>query len=159
MKLLLVSTILKLSWFASSIMAQSTETEPEHDTDARTMPTFSGPPPLTRQGPQQNDDESNNRYIIKFKRGSAEFEERMSRARRKYLSSAGSSSKNLRNTETETSVVDDALLTYGSFLPKDNAEVVYLNSVEEVKKWNEKDEVELVEHGMYFFIFLLRFAY
>ena len=47
------------------------------------------------------------------------------------------------------SSVDGQLLTAGSFMPKENAEVVYLNSEEETKQWSEKDDVEYVEHGMF----------
>ncbi len=79
-----------------------------------------------------------NRYIVKYKPGSKEFQTRMKRAARKQA----------RGKLRKTAFSDDAsLFTAGSFMPKDNAEIVYLNSEEEVKQWNERDDVEYVEHG------------
>lgn len=91
------------------------------------MPTFMSP---------QNEDEPITRYIVKYKEGSQEFETRMQAARQ-------DSTRNLRSSATP----DKRLLTFGSFLPKDNAEVLYLSSEKEVQEWEEKDDVEYVELG------------
>lgn len=94
------------------------------------MPTFQTPPVDQAAIPV-------NRYIVKYKEDSKEFKSRMNQAARK------KSNGNLRLAGAP----DDQLLASGGFLPKDNAEVIYLNSDEEVKEWNEKDDVEYVELG------------
>ena len=93
------------------------------------MPTFQSQP---------DPDENTNRYIVKFKAGSAEFQPRMQQASRQH--SAG-------NLRSSVATPDNQLLAFGSFLPKENAEVVYLSSEEEVKSWENKDDVEYVELG------------
>ena len=133
MKLSSISVaLLQISCIASTAIAQQAETEELDDNN----PSFAL---------EYDMEPSHTRYIVKYKPGSKEFEERMHRARRRL-----SSSDNLRRTTTTSSSGDDtALLTYGSFLPKDFAEVVYMDSDDELKKWNEKEDVEFIEPGMY----------
>lgn len=60
----------------------------------------------------------------------------------------GRASKRYRtNNLRKRNAPDDMFLTYGSFLPQDNAEVVYLNSEEEIQEWEGKDDVKYVERG------------
>ncbi len=93
-------------------------------------PTFSSP---------FNEDGTNNRYIVRFKSGSKTYRSRMRRAQRQRTAGRVASS----------SSPDDKLLKFGSFLPDDNAEVLLLNSQDEVKAWSEKDDVEYVELGKF----------
>ena len=122
MKFSSVKTLLHLCFIASAVVAQETE-------GIDNNPSFALP--------MEYEKPSSHRYIVKYKPGSIEFEKRLHRARR----------RNLRRTATLSQ--DESLLTYGSFIPKDNAEVVYLKSDKEVQEWNEKEEVEYVEPGMY----------
>ena len=124
MKFSLVRTILHLC-FIASVVVVAQETERLDDNPSFALPV------------EYDDKPSSHRYIVKFKPGSIEFEKRLHRARR----------RKLRRTATLSQ--DESLLTYGSFIPKDNAEVVYLKSDKEVQEWNEKEEVEYVEPGMY----------
>ena len=75
----------------------------------------------------QSSEENDHRYIVKYTENSELFVKRLEDARRK-LSDSGSNN-----------------LPY--FLPAQKAEVMYLESVEEVKVWEENDEVEYVELG------------
>ena len=94
------------------------------------MPTFQSP---THQN------QATNRYIVKFKAGSKEFKTRMQQAARQH------SGRKLRKSAAAGS--DEYYLTFGSFLPKENAEVLYLNSDQEVEEWKGKDDIEYVEPG------------
>ena len=75
----------------------------------------------------QSSEENEDRYIVKYAENSTLFVKRLEDARRKLSDSGG---KNLRY-----------------FLPAEKAEVMYLESVEEVRVWEENDEVEYVELG------------
>ena len=75
----------------------------------------------------QSSEENDHRYIVKYTENSELFVKRLEDARRK-LSDSGSNN-----------------LPF--FLPAQKAEVMYLESVEEVKVWEENDEVEYVELG------------
>lgn len=75
----------------------------------------------------QSSEENEHRYIVKYAENSTFFVKRLEDARRKLSDSGG---KNLQY-----------------FLPAEKAEVMYLESVEEVKVWEENDEVEYVELG------------
>lgn len=86
-------------------------------------------------GHQLWDEPKKNRYIVKFKDGSTELEARMQRAINR------DRVENLRNPPSS----EELSFAFGSFLPKENAEVLYLDSEEEVKMWEEKDDVEYVE--------------
>ena len=82
-------------------------------------------------------EENTNRYIVKYKAGSKVFKKRMRKA------SNRQAAKNLRKRVSP----DEMFLAYGRFLPQDDAEVLYLNSDEEIRTWEEKDDVEYVELG------------
>ena len=75
----------------------------------------------------QSSEENDHRYIVKYTENSELFVKRLEDARRK-LSDSGSNN-----------------LPF--FLPAQKAEVMYLEGVEEVKVWEENDEVEYVELG------------
>lgn len=90
----------------------------------------------TFQSPETQQNEVTNRYIVKFKAGSEEFETRMQQAARQH------SNRKLRKSGATN---DERFLAFGTFLPKDNAEVMYLSSEEEVAEWSAKDDVEYVE--------------
>ena len=83
--------------------------------------TFQSPP---------HQEQATNRYVVKFKAGSKEFETRMQQAASQH------SGRKLRKSAA-----------FGTFLPKENAEVLYLNSDQEVEEWKAKDDVEYVEPG------------
>ena len=87
------------------------------------------------------DESVNHRYIVKFKARSHIYKRRMEEAHRRH-----SMRKNLRRASVAEVTEDEIFLTHGSFLPKDHAEVIYLND-DEVKEWEEKDDVECVELG------------
>ena len=90
-------------------------------------------------GPPQGD-----RYIVQYRAGSKEFETRMQAAK----ISAGGGVRGSSFPALFPDAGNVQLLPYGSFLPKDRAEVLYLTE-EEVKEWNENDEVEYVELGTF----------
>ena len=96
-------------------------------------------PPTFPGQPVDGQDEVTKRYIVKFKAGSKELKKRMKKAARQR------SGANLRKPGDGASSSD----AFGTFLPKDNAEVIYLSSEEDAKKWNEKDDVEYVELGKF----------
>ncbi len=96
------------------------------------LPTF----PSIRER-QNSDGASINRYIVKFKDGSPELMTRMQQA----------SDQNDFELLSTFANPNEQPFASGNFLPKDNAEVLYLNSEEEVKIWEENDDVEYVELG------------
>jgi len=123
--------IVSLSLMLSSVQTLASCDNSVDDTTGQT-PSF--------QSPQVQSFLANeNRYIVKYKPGSKDFQARMQHAIKKQ------SKGKLRMS---ASSVDGQLLTAGSFMPKENAEVVYLNSEEEIKQWSEKDDVEYVEHDV-----------
>ena len=120
-------TTLALMLSPSPILAKETAVA---DT-VQQVPTFQGQP---HQG------QVTNRYIVKFKAGSTEFKTRMQQAARQ------SSGANLRKSAAAAGSNENHL-AFGNFLPKENAEVLYLDSEEDVKAWNNKGDVEYVELG------------
>ena len=96
----------------------------------------------TWQAPEKGEEEVNNRYIVKFKPGSRLYKKRMRQAGRKFVAKTN----NLRK-RNKMNTPNDIFLLYGRFLPQDDAEVFYLNSDEEVKVWQDNDDVEYVEPG------------
>lgn len=87
------------------------------------------------------DEESNYRYIVKYKKNSKEFQQRLQTA--KY------EADHMPPGISQLNTVQDEFLEVGRFIPKDDAEVVYIHSEEEMQAWNEKEEVEYVELGKF----------
>ena len=76
------------------------------------------------------------RYIVKYKSGSKKYQEKLANAAREPYPS---------KDELDES---NAFLTYGRFLPKANAEVVYFSTEVDMKEYEKMDDVEFIEQGM-----------
>lgn len=104
-------------------------------TPIRTFPTALAEPTFS----PPSDDKLSTRYIVKYKNGSLDYKMRLQIAAREAL--------NGEALDSVSSIQDLKLLDYGKFLPKANAEIMYFNSEEAIKTYEDKEDVEYVELG------------
>ncbi len=95
--------------------------------EERSGTIFSGKKEGKHAAPDSNGIDDDRRFMIKFKKNSKVFSARMENARRKL-------------GDKSTKFLDE-------FIPEDNIEVLYLETEEDVRSWENSDEVEIVEKG------------
>ena len=99
------------------------------------------------------------RYIVKYKKGSSDYNARLQNAQNdaKRVQGNGNDGRGseqgnqgkMRNSPVSSLPVKergDDMLKYGKFLPRANAEVIYLDKANK-KKYKKRDDVEYVELG------------
>jgi len=118
-------------------------------------PTSEEEPPSNRQ-----------RYVVKFKKGSSDYNARLKNAKNNAKRGQGNGGQgndndrgksgqqgNRGKTRNSPPVQErgNDLFPFGNFLPKANAEVIYLDSDNDKKEYEQRDDVEYIEldHKVY----------
>lgn len=109
--------------------------------------------------PDEESPSATKRYIVKYKKGSSDYNARLKNAKDNAKRGQGNGNGgqgrgnsgqqgNRGKTRNSPAVQErgNGLLRFGSFLPRENAEVVFLDSDNE-KRYKQRDDVEYVELG------------
>ena len=108
--------------------------------------SFSEEAPLGGETPDAEDPEDDGWYIVKFKKGSMEYAERLQAAE---TNEEDGGERRIRKLSTKSGKGQSFRAKKENFLPKDMVEVIHANTEEEAAEWEAHDDVEYVEKGKY----------